>query len=350
MTTLGCPPISVAFFRRGTTSLAAPGINEGFISTSWSRAVDATSDATVVLPAGLCRLDEIHPLVHDLGIIRGDQLVWVGPLYDMEEKDSQVTILGRDVTWWWNVRKLRTARLASDEKIDACVLFERLVIEAMELDNSPGVSVNRVTAGQRVARDIRAGDFANSALSELAQTVVDYSAILREIRVWGTAIGNAPIAHLTNEICAGTPSIRRSGENRASEWTGIGAAIGYDDETNEQTDVRATVSSPEAKARFGLIQRDVTEATITDVASVRQLAQTNMDRSNTDQPSALSVPLAPHAPLSVDQIIPGAMVSVDLEGATLRATGSLRIASFTETTGPDGTSATLELSVPGTAA
>ncbi|MFC8723778.1 hypothetical protein [Streptomyces bacillaris] len=106
-TVLGCPQEyrAVIHWRGGSKPFTSPGVS-ALTDVKWNRVLNDTSEAEISIakgPAGArcCGLlGQIEPYAHELSLYRDTELVWQGPVTRVRERRAQFVVEARDITEW----------------------------------------------------------------------------------------------------------------------------------------------------------------------------------------------------------------------------------------------------------
>ncbi|TBO60919.1 hypothetical protein EYS09_03885 [Streptomyces kasugaensis] len=105
---LGCAEgyTAAIHWRGGARSFVAESTLVGLTACSWSRTLNDTSDARIVVAKGnaspdcCAALGQVEPWVHELTIYRDGELVWQGPVTKVTEHRDSVAVEAQDVYAW----------------------------------------------------------------------------------------------------------------------------------------------------------------------------------------------------------------------------------------------------------
>ena len=310
---------------QGTTQIG----NQGELTTTrifWSRNLDETSEASVVVPvkgfgAQTCCdiLRDVIPLVHELVIYRNETPVWIGPIITMTYSDDEVRIEAKDLTWWLNHRVPRVAR--NFQQSDLSTIFETLINDAQDIEYF-GLLTDINPAGIKGDREIKINEYKyfGDHIRELGRTGIDWTVYLRKIYAGGYTVPNAtPIAtlkssHFKNgyeislrgDIMCSNAIVKGSGEIATAEWAVENHQFGHVDAVWEENGIKDYNSALQAaKTRWDMLRKPV-------------LFFRNPRRLETgfaaDELSSTNVAiLTQDAPVVIESLIPGATVSLDVD-------------------------------------
>lgn len=306
-TTIGCGSYEVFALDRGGRNLLTP---LPWTSLTWSRVLDDTSEAQISLdlldPICCGLLAELRPWRHEISVYRDGAEVWVGPVYIVDVPAEQYQVQARDVTAWWD------RRLIHDDHtylgIDLATIFEELSADAMAPDTSPGLTVATSPTGIPATQTYLGSQHqvAGLILRDLSNIGVDWTAVRRTVLAGGTTVPADPIGLLEDEHFRDPPEPRRDGSmqrNRSIVRGNGGGAAG--------DSIFGDADNPVAIAADGLLEETTTVSTVTDNTTAKAAAQTRVQLRKEIVLIGDCV-LAPSAPLTVEALIPGAVVSMRL--------------------------------------
>lgn len=326
---IGCPPLSFGFVRRGTSDYSALGVSSRYTRLSYGYRLDATSTASVVLPASECLIDDVRAGTHELVVHReGSGVAWLGVVTALEERDGVVTCSAQDLSWWLGVRRLRRSHDSTATAVKATDLATAIIDDALERDNTMRLTRTVAYPGPLVKRDVRAKTYALSALQELGQSSLDWMVIGRTLTLWGESAPRSPVGSLTNDDVIGFPGVAHALDTRGSLWAALGASAALDD--GSYAEIEEVAQSAELIATIGLIEREVREPDITDRPSLARMAAANLTRSTTGAPVAATLNLRPTSGVEFAGVRPGTVYTCDLRGQALSTRGTLRVTGWDE--------------------
>lgn len=171
------------------------------VDVRYGRRLDGVSDATVTVAKrgpDCCReLNEADPYATELRIWRHGEVVWEGPVYQVDEGANEVVIDARDVAHWTEVHTIRELiDDSTDPGRDACLIAGDILSAAFRHDDPNVLDYVWIVPGaSKVTRktDPANRPFAYAELSDLANSVIDWTVIGRRIVVCPTdeALGSA---------------------------------------------------------------------------------------------------------------------------------------------------------------
>lgn len=306
----------------------------------WSRRLGETSSASVTVAIGSDRnlLRRIVPWRHELEIIRDGDLCWAGPVQDVmvDPGAGAMTFPALDLSAWWWQRVILTDLVYRG--VDLAVIFAELIAYA-ETVGSIGLTVETRSSGitgDRTYAAIDARELGNE-LADLAQTGCDWSVTGRQAWVGGQEIapGRRLPSPLLDEAFVIPPPTRLSGSMVTEAIVRGSQVLG-----------RAGGADPDGV----VLQRVLDSSAIEDQASADAAARTWLDRAH--DPLVYvegDATLAPSAPVTMPELIPGLVVRVDLDGEdVLPVAADLRLESLTVSFDGDGETPVVALQPLGT--
>lgn len=325
---LGCEDHRVIAVDRG----GAPTVfdlSEVATDIEWARLLDETSEASVrvVSPSAECceALGRLRTWRHELQVYRGPDRVWEGPLRVIEYGPDEISLYARDVSGWLEVRKAEafTGVVDSAERAYAVI---RAALAVDDPNVRPYVQL-RGPSGQQVSREVQENStYAIDEIRDLAAVGMDWTVLGRSIIVGDTTTEFR--FGLNDEHFRGAVTVTDDGNLYGSEWTVRGeaaaAAVVPDGEEAPQVVGIAGGESP----YFGLVQRIIEETVETNAEAV-EAAQERVDFNASGPPLVLDISrdatLLPEAPVSVNSLVPGAIVDVFSRSTCREVSGTFRL-------------------------
>lgn len=320
---LGCGTYQAFIIPRGGDSGQLVG-EVAWDQLTWERVLDDTSQATAALslanPACCDLLAVARPWQHELAIYRDGAPVWTGPLYVSTEPVQQSQFTARDLTVWWDRRRIHDDHVFV--ATDIASIFEAVASDAMAPDNSPGLVVSATPCGILSTQTYLAVQhlLAGPTLRDLANIGIDWTTVNREVLVGGTTVPASPIGILVDEhfLTPPQPTIDGSTQRNSIIVRGSGGGAAGD------TIFGGPAEDAAAILRDGLLEDVVTVSTIGDNATAIAAATTRVELQS-DVVLVGGCVLAPSAPVTVDQLIAGAVVTLKLTGTCIPVDGPYRI-------------------------
>lgn len=317
---LGCGSYQVIAQPRGDGSLI--GVVP-WTQITWERVIDDTSQTKVTLdlqnPACCELLSVLRPWQHELAIYRDGVEIWVGPVYTIAQPPERSEIVGRDLTAWWDRRLIHEDHVYSNA--DLSTIFEDVSNDAMLPDNSPGLSVSATPCGVTATTTYLAAQHlvAGQTLRDIANIGVDFTALRRVILAGGTTVPSDPVGTLFDSHFQTPPQPSLDGSAQHNSLVVRGSGGGAAGDT-----ISGAASDDAAAELAGLLEDVVTITTITDNVTARAAARTRVELQKEVVLIDQCV-LAPTAPVTVEQLIAGAVVALKLANTCIPVDDSYRI-------------------------
>lgn len=323
---LGCGQYECYILTRGGGEVVA---RFPWTGLSWQRVLDDTSDGSAQgNKADCCALiGNIRPWRHEIAIYRNGAEVWVGPLYnptsppDPSAPQIQSRIQARDLSSWWDHRKIHLDHDFSSPT-DLAVIFQAYAEDAMQPDPSPGLTIAATLCGVLGVRKVLASQnqIAGLLMRDLANIGVDFTMIGREAMVGGSIVPATPIPTLTDDHFMFPPTPNLDGTEQANAVTLVGSGT-----SGSGGDlIYETASDADAAHLDGLLESVESDSTILDGASALAGAETRLALASSLVMVENAV-LAHTAPVTVDQLIPGALCQLELELTCPPISGRFRL-------------------------
>lgn len=326
MAVAGCGTNSARIVdRTGGTIAEATVLTE----VEWTRKLDDTSTAKVVIsPEGDCceRLGDVRSWRHSLVIWRDGQLVWAGPIIQIEWRLGEVEISASDISAWLALRVPHSDMTFTD--VDLMTVAETLIEDGFAPDD-PGHLVQvlgpaKVKGSRSYSEDV--GQTFDHLL-DLAATGIDFTVIGKTI-VLLPEDHSSSIGRLDDNDFPEGLIVAEDGTSLGTRWiisgdddgTVLGSAGGTDD-------------------YYGLLERYVEETSVPDAASAAAAAAARL-RASVPVPvfiDSQQVTLSPQAAVDVAQLVPGWCIDVTSAQTCRKISQRLKIVGVTVTeNGGDG--------------
>lgn len=311
---------------------------------TWTRVVDDTSEAQIVVPyqgVECCEtLNALNDWCNQIAIWRdGTTLVWQGPITYIDYGRDETVIEARDITAWLFKRLIKTLIDYTADGLsaqDLSTIAEALVTHGYGQDD-PGVLAFLTVVASGVTGERKYAEnsgYVGDALNELARTGIDYTAIGRRLIIAGE-LPIATLPTLTDDDFVGALRVIRDGRAASTAATVIGAGV---------------VATSGAAGVCGLLETLVTEEEILDQASAQAEADSVVMAGN-PTPLYVSVPdgagLSPDAPVGINDLVPGVLVPVTSTQTCKTVAAQLRLQRLSVTFGSDGELVGVTLVPPG---
>jgi hypothetical protein len=307
------------------------------ISGDWQRVLDAVSTASVAAnvsgSAGraCCRIvSQIQATRHELVIYRNNLEAWVGVLSQPSDGYDAVTLSASDLTWWYGHRVIHSDHTFT--ATDAADVFVAYSDDALSPD-PVGLTVVPTSTGVVGDWSVLASDYryASDVIGELLRTAVDLTVVGRRVYVGGTEVPADPIVRLNDGHFKSFPTVDELGDS-AANVVYVRCANG----------IVGTYGA--ADATYGLLEKIFDEQTITDQTVADAAAKTRWDLLHAP-PLVLSgsAVLNASAPVTLDELVPGARVRLELSGLCRPVVEDQRLSSVQVSFTPEGEDVAIEL-------
>lgn len=322
-----CPNYYLFFTKRGGEEIVG---TTTFEAMYYSRVLDGVSAANIVAtPKSKSEQDvlkALNPWEHEVAIVRGNEVVWQGPISDelgFSNADDQhrVSISCQDVMVWFQKRRVHMTRSYVQE--DVGVIYRDLVENAMERDPSPNISVDIVPTGvlaDREYEEVRRQIVWN-ALDELHTSGIDVCTVGRNVIV---GVEDVPADHLgvLTAPAFRSVNVRKRGSDMANDLTVTGSGSTGGELTSAT--YSSLVYAPEDILKYGLLEGQTANFTLTTPEAAQYAA---IKRWEFTRKPALYVQmtLTTKAPVEMARLIPGAMVELYDDSTLVDLAGEFRM-------------------------
>lgn len=316
----------------------------GITSLSWERVLDDHSEARVRFrPAkgddccgklkpifdshGELISPGLWPWAHELAIYRDGELVWMGPVFSIDETvmpdetTDFIQVNARDFLGWLDRRVIHEDLYMNDEFYDLSEIGEAIVRDAFEPDDMGVLEHLEVTmsgrSGKHTVRkwEARSGE----ELRTVARGGLDFTAIGRKILIGSPTRDPAkPTITLRAKDFQSGIEIRVVGAEAAT----AGVAVGGPPEDADPEEPPENVPPKKAyfgglDPYFGLIENWTQSEGVQDEEFLLWIAKQKVAEGN-PPPYTLSVPadsgLSPDAPVSIHNLVPSQYFTVLIAG------------------------------------
>lgn len=207
--TLGCGEATAYLYDRGGQQRLYRFEAGSVLSLEWERVLSDVGAATLTVDAGLCDcawLGRMRTVRHELVIYRDGDRVWEGPLTRIAYSPTRVTILAKDVSWWFTKRRL-DSYFRTGNAVDLAYELAQAAF-AYDDPNVRNYLQRRSLKGPTYTAAYNKTDgYIIDALDDLVEAGIDWSVMGRRIFFWASI---NPVAR-TNIV--------RSGRDLAAEVT-----------------------------------------------------------------------------------------------------------------------------------
>lgn len=325
--TLGCGTYEVYAFPRGGGG--SPILTEiPWTQVAWGRILDDTSQSSFTTPLGDCgpELAALRTWQHEIAVYRDGMLIWQGPLFNVEAAidDSgpavNVQFQSRDLSAWWDMRLLHSDHVHTN--VDLATIFNDYHTDAMAPDTSPNFSVTATPCGVLGTRSVLAGSYlkAGQEMRSVADIGIDWTVVGRTALVGGLVVPTSPLPTLTDDHFVLSPTPHDDGSGKANRQVMLGAGTN-DDGTNAVVGIAVDSAS---ETLDGLLEEANTDTSILDNTSAAAAATTKVALTK-EMVTVEQAILSPTAPITVDQLIPGALCRLELAKTFPPFSGNVRI-------------------------
>lgn len=329
MTALGCSDDVDVFLLPRDGGNPIRGIP--WTSVDWERTADAPSGATVeakgvngdVGDACCEAMIGVEPWAYELGVYRNAQRCWAGPITSVDYGPDGVTIHATDISAWLGRRWIHKDHVWTEAALG--VIVAAIVEDAMAIDPFPGLVIVNRGAGVTGTRTVKAKEYrvALTEIDDIVRSGLDWSVVDRTMTL-GDFLLAPPVAtiFLADTHFSSTPAVSVDG-NMGTRWAVLGGGGGVDGPGI----IGTTRFNPETV--YGVHERTVTDAQILTQKQANQAAE--QYRGLLGRPSAVVAggTLDPSAPVSVDQLIPGALLNLGLSESCRTVGGVYRLRKVT---------------------
>lgn len=328
--TLGCAKYEAFFTTRGGGQFVCRATN--LKALSWNRKLNEVSDAKITIglngqdPACCNCVDTINPWEHEITISRDGVEVWCGPVVNAEIDLQAMTATyeARDLSTWLDHRWVEVVGNDQEwEEADVTTIYGWLINHAYGKDpwnmewylEEMGVPIDRIYTG-REANERWAGSFpiVGDELRDLMQYGIDYTVVRRTL-IGGNLNGvmTEPIGTLIDRSWASLPKISVVGGNMATEVGVAGGNGGYTGWYDDQIWIERMKDRT-----YGLLQSFYPAPELSDEDTTQHPNAITQKAYNYHQLKKQPYvyvkggTLAPDAPVTFDQLIPGRIVRLGL--------------------------------------
>lgn len=260
---------------------------------------------------------EIIPWVHMIRFSWDEHWFWLGPVTKVvDQSDGTGMISCEDKMGFMRKRKLRDDFSSLGAPVDITTIFTTVVSDGFAQDAVPfAPTITASATGVTGERSYSADDhkYILDIIDELSTTGIDYTVILDTLVCGNLDISTSPIGVLNLSHLVGKPEITLDGTAQATFATVVGDGV------------VGLAQDAAANSTYGILDLVEHESSIVDQTSVDQAAATRRDLL-ADSPRAIGdLVLQAKAPLDLDDLIPGAVITVDLPGSFAPYVGDVRM-------------------------
>lgn len=207
--TLGCGEATVYLYDRGGQQRLYRFEAGAVARLEWERLLSDTGTATLTLQAELCDcmwLGRIRSVRMELVIYRDEDRVWEGPITRISYTPTTVTIIAKDLSWWFGKRVLQS-NFATGNAVD---LAYGLAQQAFTFDDPNAYNYLMRNNNQGPTYTIaynKTDGYVIDALDDLVKAGIDWAVLGRRIFFWASV---NPVARA---------NMLRAGQDFAAEIT-----------------------------------------------------------------------------------------------------------------------------------
>lgn len=319
---LGCGLFGVALVHRSYPDVILADLSADALEAECERHLNEVAEATLTLKQCYAG-PPITPWRHAFRFAWDDGFIWLGPVTSVRDDGNGNGIYSAiDMMGWMKVRKNRLDYDSTGSPVDVASIFEALVSAGFNQDPSVTITLSITATGITAERKYSAGkaEYVYDAINELVTTGIDWTAIEDTIIAGNVEIAAATIGVLHDSHLEGKPELTRDGMGQGNFVTVVGSGRGYADDA-----ITGIAQDGTSQVDNGLIDLIENESTIEDQVSLDVAASTRLALRKDALLLVGDLELAPTAPLSVADLIPGALVAVSLDGTHVSYAGYLRI-------------------------
>lgn len=312
---------------------------------TWERVVDDFSEGRVVITKaavnGDCarRVGKVEPWAHELRLYRDGKRVWEGPVFDLEEDRSSITILARDPLAWLSRRAVRT-NPTNGAQVNAAAHAGQVISDAL---SAGGMDPNLlpfllVDTGGSPATERSTQPLTSNALNELveiARAGLDFFAVGRQIvvRPDRDVYDRRPFRLRETDLLADFRVRKVGAETATKAYVAGGAAPG------SGAGSPLPVGEWGGPARgYGLVENVSRADNTHDTTVLSGLARRVVGYGN-PAPVTVSLPqnaqLSPDAQVSVEDLVPGQHFEIAIRSYAIRVLARMKLNQVQATWQPD---------------
>lgn len=343
MPSIGCPNVNILPVARGGGSsvLRDIGTARNWSSVEWHRLENDASGAQIRIEGRAQCCDwasKIKPWRDEIAVFYDAERVWSGAVTEVHWVGDELRIDCKDRSEWMRRRKIHNDHSYGAD-VDLSTIFVDLVNDALSVDTSPNYTISATPCGTTVGapdgREYKASQnqYANDALNELARTGLDWTVIDRTMYVSGPqpTLNGLPLLrpiHFEDE-----PEAVLDGNAFGTRFNVKGSGVG------EGADAIVGTNAVDSalEAIYGVHEVVENESQIRDLQSANANANARYKLYG-----QFGIPfyltggkLLPTAPISVSQLVPGAVFRVQAEDPCKPVPRFIRLSSVTGSVGPE---------------
>jgi hypothetical protein len=305
-------------------------------SVTWNRRLNETSEATVNfalngLQGSCCGcVSQVNPWQHEISIYRDGEEVWCGPVTggEIDQDNNTAMFTGKDLSAWFDKRWIEPVDTDVEfEEADIVDVYNWLMGHAYFKDpwnmqwaftDRLGIPMDRTYIAYDPDNERWGGLFpmAGDEMRELRKSGVDFTVIRRSYLAGDLIDSRNTVARLLDGHFRSQPKIIIVGTGMATEVGVGGGAGGYSGWDDDQMWIERP--NDEARQQFGLLQYfesapDLDETDTYELPNpITQRAYGLRELKKRPFEYITGGLLAPNAPITFNQLIPGRYVQIDL--------------------------------------
>lgn len=339
---LGCGEHRVMVAERGASR---PLAELDFSGLSYGRVLDDMSVASLAIPADAecCGiLGSLREWRHELWIYRDDRQVWKGPVTPQPSyAEDGVTVPAKDHFAWFE-RRAANDPAPSDARtgytrfifyfgLDVSSIFAGVLAKATQRDPHPRLQVELTPSNIVLPEwhvDPTQRPLAADVMRSLARFGADFTIIGDRILIGSPEVPANELTYLTSDVVSGvsvTPlptasEVTITGSNTDTAGQPLVATVGYGGSSTDPWGAGWLPIDP----LIGLVVESDNASDLTSQEAVNLAAQTRYDFYR-GEPVSATFALDAQAPVTFDQLIPGAKVRLDIDATCRRLSDVYRL-------------------------
>lgn len=350
---IGCAGYSARVVTRGALIVVWEEIP--FTSLQWGRVLDDTSSAEVQIDGlvdGCVEKQMFNAAVtfeHEVELYRDGLPVWLGPLAQRTASGPRGTLKARDRSVWWDRRFIHANYAIVG---DLAAIFLTYFTDAMSVDPVAGFTCAVTPTGITGTRTVLALDHKPAAgeMRELGQIGIDWTINGPVCIAGGRTIPTAQVTVITDDDIRGDPDVLDDGLVKVNRQVITGGPP-IDPATGQSItgpNIFGEASDATRKARDGLIELNTQDDQAGDAGSCAAGAASTLALLADGAGIISQLVLGQNAPMTIDQLIPGAIIDVELTRPAISVSGFYRIQTVDVTVDPNGEKVTIGVQPVGT--
>lgn len=312
---LGCPEsYTVEVMGSGGRDTVARLAPAEVVSVRWDRHLSAISGAVAeVQPRSReCAraVAGLIPWAHELRIWRDAEPVWAGPVVDVADSGETVSVTCRDLSGWLPRRIVHEGYDTTKTPVDVSVVADLMITDAYAPADPGAIRwIRRFDTGITVARAVAAETvMADADLSDLVRLGLEWTVVGRRILLFGGSSlppGGVRLNRLAGADFTGPQGVVRTGEPTVTRAVIQGGGV------------RGAAGG--VHPVLGLLERLETQTAITTAWDAEVAAKGALYPAAGVLLAGGDLGLVPFAPVTVAELVPGALCVVSAAGAALVA-------------------------------